>query len=264
MSRKKKVLTAVAFVLLFAGVGLILFPPVSNLIGRHTANKQADAFDSMAANIQSGSYEEALNNGEIDEEGYPIDEKGNRTSASPIRYSVDIERLRRDSLAYNEDLKTSQQNKLTNEYAYSVASLDLRNYGIYDGIYGYVAAPSINMRLPVYLGANDSTMSYGAAHLTYTSLPAGGESTNAVLAGHTGYIGRIFFDNIRSLQTGDTVSVTNYWETVEYRVSEAKVLTPTESQDIFIKSGEDRLTLVTCISDGKGGFNRYLVICERA
>lgn len=262
-SRPIKILTAVAFVLLFAGIALILFPPVSNYIGGLIANGQADSFDSMASNIQNGSYEDALKNGEIDGEGYPVDENGNRTSDCPLRYKADIDRLYRDSLAYNEDLKTSQQYKLTNEYAYAVPSLDLRDYGIYDGIYGYVTAPSIDMRLPVYLGANDSAMSYGAAHLTYTSLPAGGESTNTVLAGHTGYIGRIFFDNIRNLQRGDRVSVTVYWGTINYSVREAKVLAPAQSQDIFIKNGEDRLTLVTCISDGNGGFNRYLVICER-
>ena len=57
------------------------------------------------------------------------------------------------------------------------------------------------MRLPIYLGANSSNMSYGAAHMSATSLPIGGKNTNAVLAGHTGYIGRIFFDNLRNLKS---------------------------------------------------------------
>ena len=29
------------------------------------------------------------------------------------------------------------------------------------------------------------------------------------------------------------------------------------------KSNKDMVTLITCISDNKGGFNRYYVICER-
>lgn len=75
---------------------------------------------------------------------------------------------------------------------YSQAAVNLEDYGITDGIYGYVTAETINMRLPIYLGANSSNMSYGAAHMSATSLPIGGKNTNAVLAGHTGYIGRIF------------------------------------------------------------------------
>ena len=66
-------------------------------------------------------------------------------------------------------------------------------------------------------------MSYGAAHMSATSLPIGGKNTNAVLAGHTGYIGRIFFDNLRNLKIGDWVSITNYWDTLNYKVVETKV-----------------------------------------
>ena len=62
-----------------------------------------------------------------------------------------------------------------------------------------------------------------AAHLTYTSLPIGGESTNCVLAAHTGYIGRIFFDYIRYLNVGDEVTVTNLWNKLTYRVTDKRV-----------------------------------------
>ena len=119
------------------------------------------------------------------------------------------------------------------------------------------------MRLPIYLGANNANMSYGAAHLTYTSLPIGGDTTNTVLAGHTGYVGRIFFDNLRNLKIGDTVTLHNYWGSLDYRVTETKVCLENETQDVFLKEGKDLLTMITCISDGHGGFNRYYVICER-
>lgn len=227
------------------------------------ANDAADNFDAMVNNIHEGSYEDALNNKEIDKDGYAIDKDGNRKSSTPIYFEVDVKRLFEDSVKYNDNLKKNQSALLTNEYSYAVPSIDLAQYGIIDGIYGYVSAPSIGMKLPIYLGANGATMSYGAAHLTYTSLPMGGKNTNTVLAGHTGYIGRIFFDNLRNLQTGDTISLTNYWGTVNYSVDQAKIVYPDESEDIFIQKDEDRLTLVTCISDGEGNFNRYIVICKR-
>ena len=100
--------------------------------------------------------------------------------------------------------------------------------------------------------------------MSATSLPIGGKNTNAVLAGHTGYIGRIFFDNLRNLKIGDRVSITNYWNTLNYKVVETKVNKPNESGDCYLQKDRDLLTMFTCISDGNGGFDRYYVICERA
>lgn len=260
----KKILKIVAIVILLVGIGLLAFPPVSNMYGTKVANDIADNFDYSVSHMDDeGTYEEALESGKIDVQGYPIDESGNRTSDKLKYYSADIKRLFADSMKYNNNLKKNQSSYLTDQYAYEVPSIDLTDYGIMDGIYGYVAAESIGMRLPIYLGANASTMSYGAAHLSYTSLPIGGVNTNTVLAGHTGYIGRIFFDNIRNLQPGDTVSVTNYWGTLNYTVQGAKIVAPDDAADIFITKDEDRLTLVTCIGDGDGGFDRYIVICKR-
>lgn len=259
----KKILTAIACVLLLAGLALLLFPPISNMIGNNISTGEADKFDTQIENIADGSYDDALSKGKIDKQGYPIDKDGNRTDDVPVLFNVDVKQLYEDSLEYNENLKTNQHSLLISEYSYEQPSLDLVNYGIYDGIYGYVYAPTINMKLPIYLGANDATMSYGAAHLTYTSLPVGGDSCNVAIAGHTGYIGRIFFDNLRNLQIGDEVDVKNYWTTLKYKVTETKIINENDSQDLFITKGKDRLTLITCISNNSGGFDRYLVICER-
>lgn len=259
----RKILICVAVAMLVAGLGLLLFPPISNFIGSLIANGETQKFDTQITNIQDGSYEDALKNGKIDKQGYPIDKNGKRTSNTACFYKVDIDKLKKDSTEYNNMLKTDQGEKLTGSYAYSKPSLDLTKYGIFDGIYGYVTADTIQMKLPIYLGANADNMSYGSAHLTYTSLPIGGTSTNTVLAGHTGYVGRIFFDNIKRLNKGDTVKLTNYWDNMNYTVTDKKIVNPNEAQDIFINSKKDLLTLVTCVSNGNGGFNRYIVICER-
>ena len=130
-------------------------------------------------------------------------------------------------------------------------------------MYAYITADSIGLNVPVYLGANNSNMAYGAAHLCYTSLPTGGKDSNVVLSGHTGYIGRWIFDSIPSLKTGDTVTIKNYWGDVKYKVVSKVTRSPNDGQDMYIDKGKDKLTLITCVSDGKGGFNRCVVICER-
>lgn len=176
-----------------------------------------------------------------------------------IKDQVDVESLKRDSIAYNEELKQNQNLKLVgNNYIY--AALDLTNYGIHDNIYGYVSAPSIDMELPIYMGANDDTMSGGAGHLCYTSLPTGGADTNVVLAGHTGYIGRWLFDSVSSLSVGDEVSVTTYFGKLDYKVTRVLNRAPNDSDILFIEKGKDKLTLITCID---GGSARRVVVCER-
>ncbi len=259
---KMKLLTIVGLVMLISGLSLLLFPPISNSVGKAIANTEIEKFNQQVSNIAEGSFKEALENGAIDSEGYPIDENGERTADVPLIFEVECGRLLADSIVYNEELKTTQSKKLTAKN-YENQVLNLLDYGVITNIYGYVSAPSIDMQLPVYLGASEYNMSYGVAHMCYTSLPTGGESTNTVIAGHTGYIGRIYFDKLRYLRIGDSIEFTNYWGKLNYRVAETKIVDEKESSDIYIKDGKDLLTLVTCISDKQGGFDRYLVICER-
>ena len=139
----------------------------------------------------------------------------------------------------------------------------MSSYGITSGVYGYISAPSIGLELPIYLGGSDDNMALGAAHMTYTSLPIGGESTNCVLSGHSGYIGRIFFDYIPSLNIGDEITVENYWNTLTYKVIDKQIHKKDESTDCYITEDRDLLTLITCVSNGHGGFDRFYLICER-
>lgn len=262
----RKILTIIATIMLVVGLGFLLFPPISNFFGKMQAESISDAFDRSKSSVveeykDTKTAKEAHEKGIIDDEGYPIDEKGERVSEDKIVFHADLARLYADSVAYNEGLKKGQGTVY--DLDYSDSALDLEDYGIFDGVYCYISAPTIGMRLPVYLGANDLLMSYGAAHLASTSLPLDDKNTNCAIAGHTGYIGRIFFDNLRGLDLGDTVTITNYWDEIDYSVIDTKVVSPYDSSDVYIKKDRQLLTLITCIPAGNGLFNRYLVICEK-
>lgn len=157
----KKILTGVAIAMLVVGIGLVAFPPISNFIGTQISNGEADGFDTRVEEVEDGSFEQAVKDGKVDEEGYKIDMDGKRTSKQPVVFKADLDRLFNDSVAYNKKLETNQYEMLRND-TYSQAAVNLEDYGITDGIYGYVTAETINMRLPIYLGANSSNMSYGA------------------------------------------------------------------------------------------------------
>ncbi len=269
----QKIILTVAALSLLTGIGFLAFPTVSNFFGQQRANGIIadfnDSLDNIVTDDNSGkapggvkskNHAQALENGEIDSEGYAVDADGNRTTDSPVIFEADLKALYRDSVAYNKNLIHNQGTVETSDY--SKAALKMSSYGL-SNFYCYLSAPTIDMYLPVYLGANDSMMSCGAAHLAGTSLPIDMKDTNVALAGHTDYIGRIFFDNIRRLEKGDTVTIHNYWQSIDYRVIGYKVVKPNESNDLLIQDGRQLLTLITCIKSKGKGFDRYLVICEK-
>lgn len=166
-------------------------------------------------------------------------------------------------VAYNETIYTQGQAGLSCEYAYQKPSFDLVDYGIPDEVFGVLTIPAMELEMPIYLGATEFHMAFGAAHLSQTSLPIGGENTNCVLAGHRGYNGAKYFRFIELLQVGDLVTVTNLWETLNYRVCEIQIIDPTDVDSVLIQPGRDLLTLLTCHPYASGGKQRYLVFCER-
>ena len=254
---RNKLLAVIALILVLVSLSLFAYPNISKELIQKQNDEIIDHFDKTSEDIQDGDRDEALENGEINEDGYLIDDSGQIISDYPVVFQKDLDRLYEDSVAYNEALKDRQDLDVD----FSDAVLDLTDYGIYDGVYGYINAPAIDLNVPIYLGASEGNMAWGGSHLMNTSLPLGGKSTNTVIAGHTGYFGMVVFDYIPSLSVGDTVSVTTYFDTLNYRVISKKEITATDTNDVYIVKGKDLLTLITCARMGK---SRYEVVCERA
>ena len=164
---------------------------------------------------------------------------------------------------YNEAIYTQGQAGLSCEYDYQKPSFRLSDYGLGDEVFGVISIPAMELEMPIFLGATEQHMADGAAHLSQTSLPIGGENTNCVIAGHRGYNCASYFRYIDKLKVGDMVSITNLWETLTYRVCEIKIIDPYDVTEILIQPGRELLTLLTCHPYASGGKQRYLVICER-
>ncbi len=168
-----------------------------------------------------------------------------------------------DMVSYNEEIYLSGQEGLSCEYSYEKPSFSLTEYGLPDEIFGAIRIPKLSLEMPVYLGATEKHMAAGAAHLSQTSLPIGGQNTNTVIAGHRGYGGASYFRYINELEPGDAVELTNIWETMLFQVSEIKIIKPNEVEQIHIQGSRELLTLLTCHPYASGGKQRLLVICER-
>lgn len=250
----KKIMICLATVLLCCSIIIALYPTICRYLAQIDSNKSANNFDESIENIQNGSYEEALKNGIIDKSGH----LKNADFELPVLFKEDLNRLYIDSLEYNASIVNNQNFKKSSDFRYP--SLNLSSYGIHNGMYGYMTIESIDLILPIYLGANEHNMSIGASHLNTTSLPTGGKGTNCVLAGHTGYTGKTLFDNIHYLNIGDEITIKNYFTTLKYKVYQKKNIQNNNLADIYADENKDLLTLLTC---SNGGATRLLVICER-
>lgn len=165
--------------------------------------------------------------------------------------------------AYNQRIYNEKQSGFVDLKACEEPAIDLTAYGIDDEIIGVLEITAMELTMPVYLGASDVHLTAGAAVLGNTSVPIGGDNTNCVIAGHRGWRGADYFRHIDRLQVGDTVTLTNLWETLTYTVADIQIIQPHEVDKIKIQPNRDLLTLLTCHPYASGGRQRYVVYCER-
>ncbi|MGN1080797.1 MAG: class C sortase, partial [Acutalibacteraceae bacterium] len=122
--------------------------------------------------------------------------------------------------------------------------------------------PSIDVYLPVYHGTKEETLLIGVGHLENTSLPAGGESTHAVLSAHCGLPSARLFTDLHLLKEGSLFRIHVLDETLTYQVYDIETVDPDDSSSLLIKEGEDLVTLITCTPYGKNT-HRLLVHGKR-
>ena len=168
-----------------------------------------------------------------------------------------------DLQACNRRIYAEKQSGLVDLEACEAPAADLTAYGIEDEIIGVLEIPTMQLTMPFYLGASDAHLAAGAAVLGNTSAPIGGDSTNCVIAGHRGWKGADYFRHIDRLAVGDTVTLTNLWETLTYTAADIQIIQPHEVDKIKIQPNRDLLTLITCHPYASGGKQRYVVYCER-
>lgn len=127
---------------------------------------------------------------------------------------------------------------------------------------GLVEIPKIGVSLPVYHGTSEEVLQIGVGHLEGTSLPVGGESTHCVLTGHTGLSTARMFTDLTELEEGDIFFLEVMGETLAYKVYGTEVIEPSDLSSLYIETGRDLCTLVTCTPYGVNS-HRLLVHAER-
>lgn len=118
------------------------------------------------------------------------------------------------------------------------------------GIMGYVSIPKIGAQLPVYHGTDEAVLQIALGHLTGSSLPVGGDTSHAVISGHTGLPSAKLITDLDQLKAGDLFQFHVLDRTLTYEVDEINVVLPGEMDKLNLSQGEDLATLVTCTPYG--------------
>lgn len=247
--RWRNVLILLMLMLFIAGLGILLYPFIQGAMVDRQISMNAQAFlEDKDAQTQSHAII------------VPDSTEGTEPEvALPDKYP-ELYLAMQD---YNTQIWEEKQSGLCDPWSYKQPSFDLMEYGISDEVFGVISIPTLQLEMPIFLGATSQHMADGAAHLSQTSLPVGGNNTNCVIAGHRGYNGASYFRYITDLQVGDTVTITNLWETISYTVTSTDIIEPTDVSKILIQENREMLTLLTCHPYASGGRQRYVVYCER-
>lgn len=150
--------------------------------------------------------------------------------------------------AYNAKLPTvGDRWRLTDEQKKEYESLlDVSG----TGIMGYVTIPKLKVRFPVYHGTDEGVLQIAIGHLEGSSLPVGGETTHAVVSGHTGLPSAKLLTGLDRLEKGDTFAFHVLGKTLTYQVDKISVVLPNELDNLAIEDGKDYATVVTCTPYG--------------
>ena len=241
--RRKGVLITLLFLWIYlVGMGILLYPAINNYYTSKRMESSVESFYGTESGTDSTEATQAAQDTE-----------------PPTPYPELLEMLE----AYNRELYEDDQSKLSSLAATEQPGVLFSVSGQTGDVFGVLSIPKLEMEMPLYLGATDKHMADGAAQLGQTSIPIGGENTNAVIAGHRGYNGAPYFRYVPELQVGDSVDITNLWGTLHYKVVETRIIQPNDIDAIKIQPGRDLITLLTCHPYASGGRQRFLVICER-
>lgn len=204
--------------LMLIGLGILLYPTISNLWNQRLHSKMI------------GSYE-----GEVIK---LTDEKKHELLEAAYEYNAQhTHNVIMD--AFDEE----NEYVLTHPYDTMLAIDDT-------GMMCYLEIPKIASKMVVYHGISAKVLEKGVGHIEGTSLPVGGKSTHTVMSAHRGLPSAKLFTDLDQMVVGDQFYIHVLDEHLAYEVDQINVVLPEEVSLLDIVPDEDLATLITCTPYG--------------
>lgn len=204
------ILLSLAFLI---GIGLLLYPSVSNYINEKNQTRLIDSYNQIIDTMSEEEHKAII---------AKANEYNQELAANPDAF-------------YLPDLVNGYEDTLDTTGT---------------GIMGYISIDKIKVELPIYHTVDDDILQIGVGHLEGTSLPVGGTGTHAVLSGHRGLPSSKLFTDLDKLEVGDTFYITILSNILTYQVDQIRTVYPNDVSDLQIIDGKDYCTLFTCTPYG--------------
>lgn len=218
---KQKILTILAILVFMAGISLLAYPAVSNLLYEKEQEELMEHYDSIVG------------------ENLTADEQ-----AAELQECREYNRgLLQGGVLLTDPFDMSQLDPSAMPYA-GLLNVDQ------EGGMAYLRIPAIDVELMIYHGTEEEVLQKGVGHLQGSSLPVGGTGTHCVLSAHTGLNDKKLFTDLDQLENGDIFYIHVFGEILAYQVDQIRVVLPEETEDLKINAQEDYVTLVTCTPYG--------------
>ena len=214
MLKKRNISTIVIAGIFLLGVGIIIYPWLSDYVNKLHASRAIAGYSDAVSNIDP--------------------EEAQRMWKEAVDYNKSLlERPNRLKLSKEEE---EEYNKILNVTG--------------TGVMSYVEIPKIHTNMPIYHGTDEAVLQVAIGHLEGTSVPVGGESTHVFITGHRGLPSAKLFTDIDRLEKGDRFYIETLGIRLTYEVDQIKTILPTELSNVRIDKGKDYVTLVTCTPYG--------------
>lgn len=210
---KKNKTTIIMVLFFFIGLGVLLYPSISDFYNQKVQSKAIVDYESILNNISKEDYTSYF-------------EKANN-------YNKKLLAMKRPLLTY-KNIKDYNQ------------ILNLNG----NGMIGYLTIDKIKVELPIYHGTSNEVLSKAVGHLEGTSLPVGGSGTHSVLSAHRGLPSFKLFTDLDKLEIGDTFVINVLDQTLTYQIDKITIVKPNQVNDLKIEKDKDYVTLLTCTPYG--------------
>lgn len=211
---KKKLSTILLFVLLLAGLALLLYPTVSDYWNSFHQSRAITAYVEEVTGLDPETCRAML--------------------AAAQEYNASLLEKANPFFCTEEELQAYQQ------------LLDVSG----TGIMGYIEIPKIGCELPLYHGVEESVLQIAIGHIPGSSLPVGGPSTHVVVSGHRGLPSAKLLSDLDKMEQGDVFMLQVLDQVLTYEVDQIRIVLPEELDDLLISKDRDYCTLVTCTPYG--------------
>lgn len=213
--KKKKSRFSLIFALLImlAGVGLIAYPTVSDMVVNYQLSRNIDQYNVALEGVEEN----------FDEEWERAEEYNRYLAGRDLPLTISPEEK---------------------EYVETL----LNPLGT--GMIGSIEIPKIGVNIPIYYGTEEKQLQSGAGFWMGSSLPTGGPDTHTVLTAHTGLVRAKLFTDLDQLAEGDQFFIKVLDRVLAYEVDQRLIVDPDVMEPMYIQPGEDLVTLYTCYPYG--------------